>query len=135
MTTHSQHAVPSYYMYNLAHHLHPQAYTSPGIKTNTHALTNHTLHRIHVLLPPSLKPYKFTPCISTWPACSNAYNILLTDHCHSPHISQGYTSPTRHCTLSCWLAWAPPSSSILMHSTCPSLDAHIRELHPSCKRK
>ena len=93
-------------LYILAHHL----CHAPGLNTliprPTHHLAskqthmpshaNHTLH--HILLPPSLKPYNFTPCISTWPACSNAHNILLTDYCHSPHISQGYTSPTRHCT-------------------------------------
>ena len=104
MTTHSQHVVPSYYI--LAHHLNHAPSLNTLIPRPTHHLasslhhmpshSNHTLH--HILLPPSLKPYKFTPCISTWPACSNAHNILLTDHCHSPHISQGYTSPTRHCT-------------------------------------
>ena len=60
-------------------HPHPQANTSPGIfntssnvTSSSHGLLHAHMpsHTNHTLLPPSLKPYKFTPCISTWPACS-----------------------------------------------------------------
>ena len=99
LTYHTNTSRPTHHLASSLHH--PTSLPPPMVHfTQTHmpSHTNHALHHIHVLLPPSLKPYTFTPCISTWPACSNAHNILLTNHCHSPHISQGYTSLTRHCT-------------------------------------
>ena len=58
--------------------------------------------------------------------------ITLTVHIYttSTYISNRHWTGLELLTLSCMLAWAPLSSNILIHSTFPSLDAHISAVHP-----
>ena len=63
--------------------------------------------------------------------------IALTVHIYttSTYISNRHWTGLELLTIFCVSAWAPLSSNIFTHSTCPYNDANISAVHPSCYRE
>ena len=97
----------------------------------------HTPNQIQ-LITASLKPYRFTPWLTAMllqSQYSTHRSLSQTTYTSSTQISNRHWTGLELLTLSCVLAWAPLSSNIFTHSTCPFPDAHISAVHPSCYRE